>query len=451
MIARHHSLPPLAKRPPRIPMPKRRLPAIGWLAGAMMLLLAAATGGLPPTMAQGLRIAAVVNEDIISRLDVEERLRLLALTSGVAINQQILPRLRSQVLRDMIDESLQRQAAAAANVRVPDSEVSAELDAVAARNNMSAAAMQDMLHGNGIDPAVMRRQIETQLMWNRFAQRNLSGNVQLSEDEIDTEMDRLAAFADKPRKRVYEIVLPIENPEQEAATVANAERLLAQIRAGADFASLAREFSKSGSARNGGDIGWIAPGQLQPEIDLVLAGLGPGMVSRPIRGLAGVSLIYVTDERLPQADPDNAIVDFLQVTARPSGEDGADSDGNADQNPAADTLMAQTADIAGCAAMAEWAREAENTTVARARDVRIADLPANLADALRPLAVGETAAPPEAGNDLLLLTLCAREARNPNLPARREVQTGLYLERLNHLARRHLRDLRHQAFIDLRL
>ncbi|MDF1750846.1 MAG: SurA N-terminal domain-containing protein, partial [Alphaproteobacteria bacterium] len=158
-----------------------------------------------------MRIAAVVNDDIISVLDLEQRLRLAALSSN--LDQQTRQRLMPQVLRSLIDERLQLQEATANSVTATDGEIENEISNLAQRNNMPLNQLVALLASRGIDIQTLKNQYSAQIAWAKYVGRRLSRQVDVGEEEIDEELARLTAVADQPQKRVYEIFLGIDNPD----------------------------------------------------------------------------------------------------------------------------------------------------------------------------------------------------------------------------------------------
>lgn len=416
------------------------------LAGLLVWVTAGAVGAAAPASAQDnvLRIAAVVNGDVISVYDLQNRLALVALSSGLTLDQETQRRLLPQVMRGMIDEKLQLQAAGEAGVRVTEREIESAVENLAGRNNMSPEGMRQFLAARGVAESALRAQIEPQIAWTKYVQRRLSRDVRVGEDEVDEELARLVDVADEPQRRVYEIFLTVDNPDRASEVRLNAERLLTQIRGGADFSSIARSFSQSSTAPQGGDLGWVLPGQLEPQLDAVLQQLNPGMVSRPIRTVSGYYLLFVTDERIAGVDPLDARIDLAQMTVRPPQEQDARAAVEA-------ALRQRIPTLGGCADLQALGEGRPDATIARADGVRLGDLPEAVRRAIEPLQPGQTSLPIERNGALIVIGVCDRQEAAANLPGREAIGQRLMAERLDLRAQRELRDLRQAAFVDVRL
>jgi peptidyl-prolyl cis-trans isomerase SurA len=425
----------------------RRLGRFCAVLGAFALI-AASSLQTPNAWAQSnlLRIAAVVNDDIISVLDLEQRLRLVALSSGLQLTQDVRQRLLPQVLRSMIDERLQYQEATANGITVTDRELAQEITNLAERNNIPVPQFPRFLESQGIGIETLRWQLRAQIAWAKYAGRRLSRQVEVGQEEIDEELERLRAVADEPRKRVYEIFLNIDNPDEASQVAQDAQRLLNQIRGGADFRSIARSFSESGSANQGGDLGWIGPGQLPPDLDEAVAELEPGEISEPIRSVTGFYLLYVTDEQRVGRNPGGTSIDLVQLTQRLSSDMGEEA-----RASIRNELQAARGGLSGCEELTRYGENRPGASVAVADGVQIGDLPQAVQNAVSDLQAGQISEPVENGGALVMIGVCARDDPGVALPSREEIEQRIGTEKLELVVRRTMRDLRRSAFIDIRL
>src|SRR6202008_3517897 len=114
---------------------------------------------------------------------------------------------------------------------------------------------------------------------------------------------------------VAEIFVPIDRPEQAEDARRAAERVLDQLKHGAPFAGLAQQFSQGAAAQNGGDLGWILPGALDPTLDAVIDKLPLRQPSELVRTPAGWHILYVVDRRpFATARPDDVRLNLVQMT-----------------------------------------------------------------------------------------------------------------------------------------
>ncbi|MEQ9608466.1 MAG: peptidylprolyl isomerase [Kiloniellaceae bacterium] len=265
--------------------------------GLASVLAAGAPADAARAQSDLFRPAAVVNDDIISVLDLAMRVQLAVVAAGVEDTQEVRRRLTPQVLRSLIDERLQMQEAKRLDISVTDLQVAGALEQIAQQNSMTEGQFLTMLRNRGIIPTTLIDQIRAQIAWQAIIQRRLRPNVVITPEEIEEVASRLTARRGAVERRVAEIFIPIESTAREAEAKANAERLFEELRQGANFAGLARQFSQSGTASLGGDLGWIRDGEMEEELNSVLAQMGPGEVSVPIRTVSGYHILFLRDMR----------------------------------------------------------------------------------------------------------------------------------------------------------
>jgi peptidyl-prolyl cis-trans isomerase SurA len=262
--------------------------------------LALLTSGTPDKAAaqDGLfRPAAVVNDDIISVLDLAMRLQLAIIAAGVEDSQDVRRRLTPQVLNSLIDERLQMQEAKRLDIQITDLQVAGALEQIAQQNNMTEGQFLTMLRNRGVIPTTLIDQIRAQIAWQTVIQRRVRPNVVIPLEEVEEVVNRLTAQRGAIERRVAEIFIPVESTAKEAEAQADAMRLFEELKRGANFAGLARQFSQSGTAILGGDLGWVRDGELDEELNTALAQMGTGEVSVPIRTLSGFHILYLRDMR----------------------------------------------------------------------------------------------------------------------------------------------------------
>lgn len=268
------------------------------LLGLCALFLATATIPAPAKAQQDLfRPAAVVNDDIISVLDLAMRLQLAIIAAGVEDSQDIRKRLTPQVLDNLIDERLQMQEARRLDISVTDVQVAGALEQIAQQNNMTEGQFLTMLRNRGVIPTTLIEQIRAQIAWQAIVQRRVRPNVVIPPEEVEEVATRLAARRGSIERRVAEIFIPVESNAKENEALADANRLFEELRRGANFAGLARQFSQSGTAILGGDLGWVRDGELDEALNTVLAQMGPGEISRPVRTVSGFHILLLRDMR----------------------------------------------------------------------------------------------------------------------------------------------------------
>jgi peptidyl-prolyl cis-trans isomerase SurA len=412
-----------------------------------LVLLALLAGAPLAARAQdSLRIAAVVNDDVISALDLAVRERMVISSSHLQDAPEVRTRLAPQVLRGLIDERLKLQEAQRLGIKVPDKEVEQQIKTIATENKMSPQDFEAALKQSGILIDSLRSQIRAELAWLRVIQRRLRPNVTISDDQIDEAMAEIAANANQPQYLLAEIFLSVDSPTQEAEVRQSADRLIDQIHGGAGFSAVARQFSQSSTAAGGGDLGWVRLGQLDRTVDAALPALKKGEVSQPIRSNGGFHILYLRDLRQGTTKAPEGKVSmkqaFLSVPANAT---------QAQIDKATEQARHVVDQAKSCDDMVRLAREVTPNAHTDLDNVDYADLPPELKQVATDQPLNTPSKPLRLATGIGVYMVCQRDIVSGGLPSREEVGMRLLRERLEVMARGYLRDLRRAAIIDLRV
>jgi peptidyl-prolyl cis-trans isomerase SurA len=393
------------------------------------------------------KATAIVNGTVITRTEVDHRLALIRLASGGEIPAEELPRLRQQVLRNLVDEVLEIQAAEQADIKVQTREVDQYFARYSqSQFNKSPDEFAAFLRSAGSSPDTLKRQIHGEMAWARLQRNKIEPFVNVSEDEVKAVIERLNAAKGTQEFKVSEIFLSA-TPETAAEARTNAARIVQQLKAGASFVAYARQFSEASTAALGGDLGWVRAAQLPEALSTAVQSMPVGSVSDPIAIPGGFSIIAVTDTRqVLTADPRDAVLSLKQMSIPlPAGSNRAQLEEKAQ------TLMRATQTMGGCGG-AEAAATSIGAEVITNDQVRVRDLPPALQSTLLALGVGQATAPFGSSSERVsILILCGRDDPDPATNVSFEqVYNQLAENRVNLRARRFLRDLRRDAVVDYR-
>ncbi len=411
--------------------------------------LAAVLTSAQPAATQQLveRIAAVVNDEVISTSDIEARLRLDMLASGLQPSPQNQQRLMPGVLRTLINERIQLQEAGRFNIEVADNDLAQAIGNIAGQNGLSAAGMRDMLASNGIPISTLEDRLRSNIAWTRLTQRRFATSIDIGNEDVEEVIEQYRSNQGLPEYLLAEIFLAVDAPQDEQSVRQLAEQLADQIRQGAAFPSVARQFSQSGGAANGGDVGWVIQGQLDPSLDAVLTQIPPGQISPPVRSPTGYHILYVRDRRrVAEASPDDVVATLYRLAIGiPAGSTLSQA------QPAIDTVEEASRSIRGCDALAARAEELGAGNIVDAGRGPVGQLPPAIRAEVAGLPDGVPTRAIRLPDGVVMFMLCDREQSNTGLPSRESIVEALSLEKLTLMRRRYLRDLRNAAYIELRV
>lgn len=389
---------------------------------------------------------AVVNGEIITGTDVDQRLALIILANDGKVPDEEKERLRLQVHRNLIDEALQIQEAKANKIDVSRDEVNQSYARVAQNFKRTPTELDGYLRQNGSSSRSIKRQIEGEMAWSRLLQRNVNPRINVSDEEVNAVMARLNAAKGTTEYRVGEIYLSASS-ENSAAVLENARKIIEQIRAGGSFAAYARQFSEATTAAVGGDLGWIKPGLLPDTLSQAVQEMKAGQIAGPIEVPGGMSILYLTDTRqVLTADPRDAVMSLRQIAISFPKELS-----KADAQKRATEFGQATRTMGGCGAADAIATKFGGETVDNDQ-LKVRDLPPALQEMLLSLQIGQ-ATPPFGSQEegVRVLILCGRDdPQQANGPSFDAIQSQIEEERINRRAQIYLRDLRRDAVVDYR-
>jgi peptidyl-prolyl cis-trans isomerase SurA len=240
------------------------------------------------------RVVAKVNGQIITLSEFQSR-QLEAAQGARVEPAQIGPFLRqnnARILQDAIDEILLLQKAEDAGLKIRPEFVDEAIDSIKKENKITSdEQMTEALEREGLTLAELRQRIERSMTRRMMVQRDIEPRISVTEPELRAEYEKLKAteFTRPATVTLQEILV-----KEEGGGRALARELVEKARAGEDFAALARTHSSASSRANGGDIGQIAQGDLNPELERVAFALPVGGVSDPLAVEGGYRIVRVT-------------------------------------------------------------------------------------------------------------------------------------------------------------
>ena len=392
-----------------------------------------------------IKATAIINGEIITQTDVDQRLALLAIANDGQIPESEIDRLRQQVLRNLIDETLQIQAAKAAEIKVDDSDVDRTVTRVAGNVKQTPEQMAEYLKARGSSIRSIRRQILGEISWRRLQSAKIESGISVGDDEVKAVIERLEASKGTQEYKISEIFLSATSATS-AQTMANAGQILDALRKGGSFVGYARQYSEASTAAVGGDLGWVRPEQLPDPIAEVVRNLQPGQISAPIAVPGGVSIVAIQDTRkVLTADPRAAELNLKQVSVSfPAGTSKAQAE------PIVARFAAASQAIGGCGGAEKLAADFRGEVV-QSEGVKLKELPGALQEMMLPMQVGQATRPfGSLEEGVRVLVICGRDEVDPSMPTYESVMASMNEERVNMRARRYLRDLRRDAIIDFR-
>ena len=396
----------------------------------------------------GESVAAVVNDDIISTYDLVQRMRLLSITAGIQPDENTLPQLQREAMRSLIEERLQIQELRRVekehktDIVATDADVDAELTEVAKGNNITGDQMLAQLRSAGVGPETLREQIRAEVSWQGYIRGRYGSRLRIGQDQIKAVQEQLTVSAGKPQYQISDVVIDPSRVGGVDNAIQGAGQLIGQIQQGAPFPAVARQFSSSATAANGGDAGWVGAGEMPAEVELALEQLRPGQISRPIVTDDGVYIIALRDKR---AGSNVALVSLKQA-AVPLAADASPEEVQA----AATQLEALRPLVTGCADLEAKAADVQGVMAGDLGEAEVAGLTEGFQTAVATTPDGQLSQPVRTNAGLHLVMVCGRRQSGAQIPTAQQIESRLVGQQLSMISRRLLRDLRGTATIEQR-
>ncbi|MFH1428795.1 MAG: peptidylprolyl isomerase [Candidatus Margulisiibacteriota bacterium] len=187
-------------------------------------------------------------------------------SSGQKIDPYTMSAIEYNALKQTIEFHLTLLKAKAEKVRASGAEVNAQIDMIAQNNKISVGDLKDNLARQGIPFTMFKNSLRDEIIAGKYL-REHENAISITDEDIELSLTRLRAAH-----------ILIADKEDQVAFI-RANQILEQVKAGADFASLARQYSSDTySAKQGGDLGWFAHGTMVPEFEKAAFSLNPGAV-----------------------------------------------------------------------------------------------------------------------------------------------------------------------------
>jgi len=283
---------------------------------ARLTVLALATAGVlavtaAPSLAQSTRssrsgdfIVAVVNSELVTAVELSQRIERAsteARRAGAKLPSE--DSLRQQALDALIDERVQITYARDIGQRVDEAEIDRSVGNIAAQNQLTLPQLRERLRTEGMDYTRFRNNLKDQLLVERVREREVMGRIRIADDDIDRLLDEYRAKASADTElNVAQVLVAVPEGASDAVVaerLARAQQALARVKAGEDFAVVARELSDDSSKREvGGEIG-LRPASRLPDLFVdAVKGLNAGqLAAQPVRSAAGFHVLKLVQRQ----------------------------------------------------------------------------------------------------------------------------------------------------------
>lgn len=396
--------------------------------------------------ADSVGIAAIVDDNIITTDDLNQRSKLMIAMAGGTVPKDALNRVKAQALQQLVNEALQTEEARRLSVNVTDENVEAAIADLEKSRGRPAGSLREFLKKNNIAESTMLQQVRTQLAWNKVVTQRLRRNVIISEDEISRAQ---LAEMNAPGTLHYNIAaisVAVPNKQSEEAAATLVGTMLEDIASGTAFEHVARRYVGRSDVVLNPSV-WVAEDKLEPPIAAALRGLKPGQVTRPLRSLKTFQIVQFRDRREIKPLPANTDL-VLKDTLFPLGT--KEKPVPFEQALRAAQSLQTSSEV--CASEDVLLPAAAPQLAARGKFImgKLGSLSPEIIPLISMLGVGETSEPIASPEGLRVISLCEKTEPTVALADRSKVQEKLFGEKIELEAIKHMRNLRRDAFIEIK-
>ena len=245
----------------------------------------------------------IIENDVITQTEYQKKLRFILNQYQLTGSQppQDMEAFYKQVLENMIQKRLQIQFARKAGLEIKEWMIDKSMENMAKRANLSLTDFREKIIESGVDYSVYRENLKEDLITREIQRRVISQRIKISEKEIDEFIEHQShVFKENNEYKISLVLVSVkETPSinEKNAAKSKIKMVKEKFLSGENFASLARMYSDSGNALDGGDLGWRKISEV-PEIFLSsLENMDKGEISEIIETLNGFYVFFLEDKK----------------------------------------------------------------------------------------------------------------------------------------------------------
>nr|HIL74291.1 hypothetical protein [Rhodospirillales bacterium] len=411
---------------------------------AMITPLISLSAQTSNTKRQG--IVAVVNNEIISKYDFINRVKLVIFLSKLPNDKKTIKRISSQILHGLINDKLKLQEARKLGINVKQTELKAAITEIEKMNGLAEGRMRVLMKKKGINFSSFQLQVEAQTAWSKAVVKQVLSANRISDEAVDEAIATIELNKGKPEYKVAEIFIPFEAGKSTEKARQIAIRLYSQIQQGANFSALARAFSQSASAGKGGNLGWIRNEQIEQNLSNIMTKMRKNSTSEPMKGESGYYVLNLIDKRKSLGVSTEKIKITLEQLFLPLRINSSENETKVITEQAEDI----SSSIKTCSALNQKGKELGSRQSGTLEVNDITQLPTNIRTIVQKNDLFKASKPIRTGSGILIIMVCKRSGGGTLKNIRAKIKSMLLQKRAVLTDRSMLRNIRRTAFLDIR-
>ncbi len=392
-----------------------------------------------------LSIVAIVNDEPITMMDLDARLRLIIVSSNLPNNLETRKNLSGQVLQSLISERLQYQEAKKLGIRVTDQEVQNNIRFIEKQNNMEENQLIDTLFNNGVPKSALPIRLKSNLIMEKLLQNIIRPKVMINNNEVNNEYNNLLANNGKMEYLFSEISFKFSSLSEKEKIILIANQIRKKIIEENNFDIIGQRIQENGTgAYKKND--WKLTNKINKDIFLKINNIEKNEISELVITNTGVSIIKVEGKRqftipeLSHTVTDIAFISFdLPINRNKT-------------NLLVEDIKDITENLKTCDEMTELSKIHGNKRGKYLGKILLKSLPTYFIEELKSLNINQPSKPIIASDGIYVTMICKYNKKlNQEYAIKEMIKDNIRNRSTSILRERYLLDLNRKALIDVRI
>jgi peptidyl-prolyl cis-trans isomerase SurA len=398
-------------------------------------------------LAKNFEIVAIVGDTAISTIDLNERMELSLSFSGLPDTAETRAKLKPQILRTLIDEALYMQEARELRIDVTEEDLNQAIANLEKQNNITPGEFDNFIKEKKIPADAMMKQIRSQIIWTKILSRRIRPNIIVTEREIEEKLEHISNSSGISELDISEIVLPVDTPDDSKRVRLLAQDLYQEIKQGAEFESIAKEFSHSSTASAGGSLGWMREEHAPKEIISKVRNLQVGEVSLPFFVDSKYHIIKLNNRRALVSNP----ADVKNVKLKHAFVEIAKGTSKSKIMQIQERITKSAKNYNSCKDFARFAKKIGSQISTDTISLNVNDMNPEVIPAVIKTPVNKLTPPVPSPEGVHLFGVCHKEKPKAEVVLEDRLKEIITRRKLDLQAQRYLQKLRDKAFIEIRV
>ncbi len=387
-----------------------------------------------------LTIVAKVNNEIITNIDLENRLKMALDLSKLPDEKEIKERLKPRVLDGLINETLKIQEANRLGIFVSNQEVTSQINRLETRLRIKNNSLLANYKKKGIPEITILNQVRSQLLWEKLIFNIIIKNISISDKQITETFDLLIKKSGETEYNLSEIFISLDNIEAEQRINSIYSKINTK-----NFLLLAEQFSDSIISNSNTVNNWTRESLLNEEIKNSVSKLGVGQVSAPVKTSSGYYIILLNDKRKTKKIEKNQIIyNLSQILFK------IDNSNNTKQEKYYKEFLSSLKNtIKGCDDLDKLIDEMPEGYGGNLGEVNSKNIEKKFLNVLVELPIGQLSEAVTTDDGVHALMLCSPVANNTYEQLKKSVENNLRKNKIDSAAQSLLNRIRRKALIEI--